>query len=448
MLGQRRHLAAYGALLGNRDYRLLFASGLGSGFGDWLGLFALQVLVVSLAEPGSSLALFGLGAIMMARVLPSVLFGPFAGVLADRMDRKRLLIGCDLARAGLFAVIALSSDLVALLALIFAAECCTMAYVAAKNAVIPTVVDTDELAEANQLNLLVAYGPLPFGAGVATVMSWLAGVLDIGADPTRLALWLNATTFLVAAVLLVPLGRTARGASLQGQVDQAPSEGADRDDDARGALAELRQGLAFVRGHRLVRALMLGVVGVFFGAGVIVAVGPEFVRATLGRSESDWYGLATTVGFGLLAGLVVGPLLLRRLGGERLFAVSLVGAGLAAVAAAWATAYWLVQVLGAALGAFVGASFVTGYTVLQVHSPDHVRGRTFAALFTSTRLALFLALALGPVAAGLARAPLVAGIEMDGIRLVLAAGGLVGLLSAVAAGRGIRRALRDEGEAT
>jgi dTMP kinase len=439
---------AYRALLANRDYRLLFASGLGSGLGDWIGLFALQVLVISLADPGSRLALFGLGGIMMARVLPSVLLGPFAGVVSDRFDRKRLLIICDLARAATFGAIALSANLAVIFALTFIAECFTLLYLTAKNAVIPAYVEEGELAEANQLNMIVSYGPLPFGAAVATLMSWIAGLLAgaaiIDVDPTRLALWFNALTFAGAGLLLVRLRRAPSAADDEAAEDEAAddeaAEDADSDGDAANALTELKDGFAFIRGEPLIRSLLLGVITAFFGAGALVALGPEFVRSVLGKAESDWYGFMTILGFGLLGGLMASTVAMARLRGQTVFNVSLVAAGLAAVGAALATSFPVLQLIAFPLGALVGASFVAGYTLLQVHSPDRVRGRTFAALFTGTRLALFLSLGLGPLVAAAIGTISIAGVDISGIRVVVLGGGLIGLVGALYAARGIAKA--------
>ena len=205
----RRRYASYRSLLSNADFRRWFWSSLGSSLGDWVGLFALQVLIVSLAEPGSRLALFGLGGIMMARLLPSVVFGPVAGVVADRYNRKRLLITCDVARAALFVGIAFSRDVWALFALTVIVESLSLLYLSAKNAVLPAIVDDDDLTEANQLTLLITYGPLPFGAAVAALLSWLSGVLArtdvVQIDGTTGALLLNAATFAIAGLLLVRL---------------------------------------------------------------------------------------------------------------------------------------------------------------------------------------------------------------------------------------------------
>lgn len=429
-------LDAYRSLLHNRDYRRWFWSSLGSSLGDWIGLFALQVVVVSIAEPGSRLALFGLGGIMLARLLPSVLFGPFAGVVSDRFDRKRVMVAADLSRCVLFVGIAFSRDLVVLFALTFVVESVSLLYLTAKNAALPYIVERDQLTEANQLTLLVTYGPLPFGAGAAALLSWLAGVLDrmgwISVDATTTALLVNAGTFLLAGALLLRLRRVPR------------TRGGFR----AGPVEELREGLRFIRDRPIVRSLIVGVVGVFFGAGVVITLGPEFVRSELGRSEQDWYGLMTTVGSGLLAGILLVPSVTRRLPKARLFPVTLIATAAVALATAAAPTFAVTQAAGFALGVLAGFSFVVGYTLLHERTEDETRGKTFGAFYTGTRISMFAALALAPILAGAIGTWTVdvadATVTVSAIRTVVALGGLVALFSALSAARGMLPTVRRE----
>jgi dTMP kinase len=428
-------LRSYRQLLANADFRRWFWSSLGSSLGDWVGLFALQVLVVSLAEPGSRLALFGLGGIMMARLLPSVVFGPLSGVVADRYNRKRLMIGCDIARAGIFVAIAFSRELVVLFALTVVVEMLALVYLSAKNAVLPVIVEEEQLTEANQLTLLITYGPLPFGAAVAAFMSWLAGFLDrtdvIAFDATTAALLLNAVTFALAAALIVRL-RSVAGSKERG----------DEDADA-GAIQQLRDGWAFIQERPLIRSLILGVVGVFFGAGIIIALGPEFVRSDLGRDEGDWYGLMTTVGFGLLGGILLAPVLSNRVAKAKLFPLALVPAAAMAVITALVPSFALVQAAGFVLGALAGLSFVVCYTLLHERTDDAARARTFAAFYTGTRISMFAALGFGPFLAGaIGRWTVGVGardLTVSGVRVTMVLGGLAALVSALASGRGMLR---------
>jgi dTMP kinase len=440
LVSDGRSLSAYTGLLRNRNYRLWFFSGLGSSLGDWAGLFALQVLVLRLAEPGSRLALFGLGGIMMARLLPSVIFGPIAGVLADRYDRKRLMVTTDIARAVLFVGIAFSRDLVGLLTLTFLVECLSLLYIAAKDASLPKVVAREHLAEANQLNLMVTYGPLPFGALAITAMTGLSRALD-GAgvatiDPITLALMVNAATFLLGGLIISGLRLPPHG-----------RRGVAADEDTS-IMEEIREGLVFIRDLPLIRALILGVVGVFFGAGVIVSLGPEFVRGSLGRPGTDWPTLMTFVGGGVLAGLAIAAWIGKRFSKERLFPIFLILAATVATFTATLPSFDQTLVAGTVLGAMAGISAVLGYTLLHENTVDETRARTFAAFYMGTRVAMFAALGLAPFLAGvIGRFTIGAGgrfFTMSGVRITLLAGGLVAMFSAVQAARGMYRALRHD----
>lgn len=434
-------VSAYRGLLRNRNFRLWFVSGLGSSLGDWAGLFALQVLVATLAKDDSRLALFSLGGIMMARLLPSVLFGPVAGVLADRYDRKRLMVTTDLLRGLLFVAIAFSRDLVALFALTFIVECLSLLYMSAKDASLPVIVKRRLLPQANQLNLLVTYGPLPFGAAAASAMALLAALLNTtglvtieSGEQVVLALLLNAATFFFAGLVIARVRLPAHGRKAT-------------EDRETGLFDEVVEGVRFIRDLPLIRSLIVGAVGVSFGAGVVVTLGPEFVGTALGEPREQWLTLMTFVGSGLLVGIVLAPVLSTRFSKERLFPVVLAATAAIAAVTALAPTLGLTFVGGALLGATAGMSFVLAYTLLHEYTDDATRARTFAAFYTTTRVAIFTALALTPfVAAAVGRPILGIGgrvVTMDGIRFTMLLGALFALASAVSAGRAMYRSLRE-----
>ena len=83
-------------------FRKLWNSMAFSSFGDWLGLLATTALAQQLAGGNYATANFAIAGVFIARLLPSVILGPIAGVIADRFDRKRVMIIGDILRAGLF----------------------------------------------------------------------------------------------------------------------------------------------------------------------------------------------------------------------------------------------------------------------------------------------------------------------------------------------------------
>jgi dTMP kinase len=434
-LGDHRR-SAYRNLLRSRNYRLYFSACLTSSLGDWTGFVALQALVSSLYAGNPRFALFGLGGVMMARLLPSLLIGPVSGVLADRYDRKRLMVVVDLLRGTLFVFVAFSRSITTLFVLTFAVECVSLLYLAAKDATLPRLVAKRDLTEANQLNLLLAYGTLPAGAVIVTVITTVlvAGGFE-PRDATVAALLVDAATFFVGAALMSRLRVPPRA------VRHEPTE------EPPGVIEELREGLRFIRDLPIIRSLIVGVVGVFFGAGVVVAVGPEFVRSSLGRPPTEWSRLVTAVGLGLIAGILLAPLASRRIRKERLFPLALATTGAMAAGMSFLPSFPPALALGALLGVFAGLSFVFGYTLIQEYTNDEVRARTFAAFYTSTRIALFSALGIAPFFAGaISGSVFINGnfLRLSGIRITIFLGGMVALYSSLGAMRGMFRALREE----
>ncbi len=392
----------------------------------------------SLYAENPRFALFGLGGIMMARLLPSLAIGPVAGVLADRYDRKRLMVAVDVARGVLFVFLAFADSLAALVTLTFAVECMSLLFLAAKDATLPVIVRREHLTEANQLNLLLAYGTLPLGAVIATAATTvLVGFGLESQDATVALLLINAATFLLAAALLARLHLPERP-RVSEDVEHAP-----------GVLEELREGARFIRDLPIVRSLILGVVGVSFGAGVVVTLGPQFVSTSLGRPETDWPRLMTAVGAGLAAGILSVPALARRFSMERLFPIALAATGAITAVMSALPNFGLALVLGAVLGAAAGISFVMGYTLLHSYTTDQVRGRTMAAFYTATRIALFTALGVAPFLASAISGSLFINrryLLLSGIRITLFLGAMVALFAALSSMRGMYAALRAESQ--
>ena len=171
----------------------------------------------------------------------------------------------------------------------------------------------------------------------------------------------------------------------------------------------------------------------------------------LGRPEAAWSVLITLVGVGLVLGIVgVVPLLNRyHIARERSFPVCLGLTGLLSASLAFAPNFLVTEIIGFLLGIAAGASVVIGYTLLQEHTEDETRARTFATFYTATRLALFAALGFGPFIAGaIGRVTMGVGgsfMGISGIRVAILGGGLVALvLRAARASRG-QRAPRASG---
>ena len=374
------------ALLRRRDFGLLWAGGLISETGDWFLLVGLPVWVLQLT--GSSLVT---ASVFLVGLLPGLVVGPLAGVLVDRWDRRRTLVAVSLAQAAfLLPLLAVDGrDRLWIVYLVMAVEA-VLAQLndPARNALVPTLVGSDDLVGANALigvngNLARLVGS-PLG-GVLVEVAGLPGLV-VG----------DAASFLLGAALLAGVGR--RPGSRRGSVADRPRWGAGRS-TALGR--EWVDGLRVVLGDRGLRwgLVVNGLAGVAQGIFTVLFV--LFVTRELGGDGADVGLLRGVQAVGGLLGGVLVVALARRMAAERLLGLSLLV--FAAVdLAIWngplvTTAGWLYLGLFVAAG-IPGIGVLSGLTSLvQERTGEAYLGRVFA-----TYLGSFNGLmALGMLLAGL-----------------------------------------------
>ena len=183
-------VAPFRAALRHRNLRILFAGQTASDAGDWLYNVALLALVYD--RTGSSALL---GVTTAARMLPLVVLGPLGGVLADRLDRRALMIGSDLVRAGCMAALAAvaMTDAPVVLAPVLAAlsTAAGAAYPPCVLALIPRLAGEEDLPAANAARVTIMHACIVLGPVLG------AGLLLVG--PPALAFLVNGATFLAGA---------------------------------------------------------------------------------------------------------------------------------------------------------------------------------------------------------------------------------------------------------
>lgn len=440
LLGGGAERAAYRALLRNDRFRNLFLAMLTSSLGDWLGLFAILALTESLAG-ASRAGAFALSGIMVARVLPTMVLGPVAGVFVDRWDRKRTLIVTDIGRGAVMVLVALVGDVFQLAMATFLIEVMSTLFIPAKDATVPNLVARERLVPANQLSLMATYGTLPLGAAAFAALVGLSNLVlgDVAffaERPAALAIWVNAATFFLSAIFIRRIRIDAERRN--GRAQRATTSGP-------GAWTELKEGFRFIATQPLIRALVVGVMAAFLAAGVVASGVGKLFTTVLNAGDSGFGILGAVAGAGLFLGLTTAGVAARHVTKERLFAPGIGVAGVALVVTAFMPRLDLAGIPAFVMGAGAGLSFVTGYTLLQERADDEVRGRTFAAFNTGVRAALFTSLVVGPLLVGIIGVePNVGGFypyRVGGVRLTLVLAGLVALTGAVWTGRAIRDVL-------
>ncbi|RBY77867.1 dTMP kinase [Blastococcus sp. TF02-09] len=407
------------AVLRVRDFRKLWLSMSLSSFGDWLGLLAITATATSLVDSFAGKN-FALGAVLLFRLLPTIVLGPLAGAFADRFDRRKTMVVTDVLRFGFFASIPLVDNLIWLFVAQFLIEALSMFWMPAKDAAVPNMLRKDQLEPANQLSLVTTYGLTPVLAAIVfALLNSTGGRLQSlfpSVDQVDVALYLNALTFLVAAAVIWTLP------SISGR--RAPGAGAGHES----FLGSLRHGFSFAGHTPLVRGLVIGITGAFAAAGVIIATGQAYANA-LGGGEAAYGLLFGAVFIGLGLGIALGPSVAHDLARERIFGLAIVGAGVMVVIMSWTLTLWFALVLVVLMGFFAGIAYLAGFTLLGTEVQDEVRGRTFAIVQSLVRAALILSLAVVPFGVGLiGRHSFDVGgltVPVTGERIMLLAAGLL-----------------------
>lgn len=294
-------LSRYRSVLRHRDVRRLFGALVISSTGDWA---YNTVLLAFVFERTHSLA--WVGATSMVRFIPPLVFGSYGGVVAERMERIRLMVRVDLLcliwQLGLVAVAATGGPTVLALAFAGVGAATGVVYGPATAATIPSLVEEDDLAAANALNATIDQLVVIVGPGIGALL------LVFGSVTAGFAL--NAATFLVSAVLVGSIRTRSRPVDV--------TEGGEA-----GVLRQLSVGFRTIFELSAARTLVAycGLVSFVYGTDTVLFMGVSAHRLGTG-----------THGFGyLLAGLGAGGVLLaaavdRMAGSGRLALVITLGA--------------------------------------------------------------------------------------------------------------------------
>jgi MFS family permease len=348
-------------------------------------------------------------ALLLAGDFAPALLGPFTGTVADRLERRAVMVGCELLQGALMVGVALwLPSLPLLLALVGLRAVAGQVFQPASRAAVPALVPGGDLERANAAIGVATNGGETLGPLVAAL---LLPVLEV-----RGVLLVDAASFLVSAVLLGTLPATAGGGGQQAAGRRRPFR------------ADAATGLRYLRGQATVRAVAIGYFAVVACTGIDDVALLFLATGTFGAGAAAVGLLLGAVGIGLLAGYALLSRTRRRVPMTVLllagFAVSSAGnlfTGLAwAVAAAFA--------LQAVRGLGIAAMDVAATTLIQRIVPPHLLGRVFGSLYGGIGVAAALAYLLG-------------GLLLDRTtpRVALVAAGTAGLLATASTALALRR---------
>jgi MFS family permease len=364
-----RGLGAYRQLLANRPLTKLLVGEFISGIGDWLYIVAIFVVIYRESGDPALVGLFG-----AVRVIPYILLSVPAGLVADRFERRLVLLVSDLWRGSVMVVltvlVAANAPVLPIAALAILATCGSAFFYPAMGAYMPSLVtDERQLGPANSAWASLQNISFIFGPAIGGVLLALGGV--------TVAFILNAFTFIVIAVILWTLPpETKREVPAKVKESAAAAASPEVLPPSRPKVAPLPlAGLGVIQ-------IMVG----FLDTGmqvltVILAI--HVLHA--GEAGNGYLNAAIGVG-GLIGALGSGVLVLRRsLGVPLLLGAVTFGVGLAALGAIPVLVVALVTIAVAYAGALLLDVMLT--TIFQRVVPDELRGRWIGVFVTAATLA-------------------------------------------------------------
>ena len=258
---------------------------------------------------------------MLARTLPAFLFGPIAGSLVDRLDRKKIMIAADLGRATLYLSMAFIEQLWAIYLLSFVIECLSLLWTPARDASLPNLVPRRQLANANSLVLVSAYATLPLGGAAFAVLYGVAQSIERARaavrEPARVAR---------ARVRRRRRSCSRRRWSRASRSARCAAAEHERMDLSR-VWRDTRDGIRFLREDSIASAMTGGIVIAFGAVGAVLALGADLRGDDGPRRASPGWGLVVTAfGVGMALGMASANQAARIIERDRVFVWSLLAA--------------------------------------------------------------------------------------------------------------------------
>jgi len=273
-------------------FSILWWSGTFSSFGDWATLFASVALASYLgADDGNS----ELTAVVpvVARIIPAFM-SSFAGLLADRFNKKNVMIICDLARMVIVLGLFFATTLFQLFLINFVAEIFSLIRQPSREALVPELVENNYLVKANSLFVLGTYASLPLASlifGIFSDAKFVDKIVTFGNGWSGSVVFLlDSLTFLASAYLLFFLKTSSS--------NQSP-------EIKNTAISDLKEGLKYFFNNTELRTVTTSIALSLIGAGALFVLGSSYLTQSLQFSDSSFGFMIASFGFGIIFTMII-----------------------------------------------------------------------------------------------------------------------------------------------
>lgn len=396
----------FGLLKSNSAFRLLWLSRIVSVVGSSLSLVTLLLYTATATGSGMAVAL-----LMLVSDLAPTLLSPFLGTLSDRVNRKRVMVLCELGQGMLFASIAFfTPPLPILLIMIGVHTIISHLFGTASRSVVPDLIKDEDLESANAALGLGSTSLELVGPLLAAVLLPFFSLSEL--------LFIDAITYVISGLLLLKLPQ------LLGTLPKG---------ERRSFLSDVKEGLHIIWSNHVVRVIVIGFFTVVSFTAIDDVALVFLAKDSLGATDSSATILYAGAGFGLLLGFVV----LSKFGNRMsVLPLLLLGYTLNSMGNLFTGLAWVIPVaFSMQLIRGVGLSFsdMANSILIQRNAPRHLLGRVFGNMYGAIGIAASLSYTLGGVL-----------LDLTNARVVFVTAGIGGLLSVLFVGLSLPKALREQ----
>ena len=412
------------------QFSVLWWSGTLSSFGDWATLFASVALASYLGSEGGNSELTAVIPIV-ARIIPA-LMSSFAGILADRFNKKNVMIICDLSRMVIVLGLFFTTTLIQLFLINFLSEIFSLIRQPSRESVVPEVVDNEYLVKANSLFTVGTYASLPLASlafGVISDNSLIEGIVSYGNGWNGSVIFvIDSVTFLISSLLLLYLKTDSPNKNIEKQSN---------------VLGDLKEGLNYFLSVQELRTVTTSISLSLVGAGALFVLGNTYLTESLKFTQSSFGFMIASFGFGIIFTMVILSYFVTSFNRIPFFiGISMVITGLSLLFAFNSSEFSTILFFIFISGIGSGSVYLLTISYLQSTTDKNLRGRVFGNFYTIGRLSILLSLFISGFAANFINQY----FEFDGVLFVLRiSSGFILLSGLITFVKGYRTIIKDFG---
>ena len=412
------------------QFSVLWWSGTLSSFGDWATLFASVALASYLGSEGGNSELTAVIPIV-ARIIPA-LMSSFAGILADRFNKKNVMIICDLSRMVIVLGLFFTTTLIQLFLINFLSEIFSLIRQPSRESVVPEVVDNEYLVKANSLFTVGTYASLPLASlafGVISDNSLIEGIVSYGNGWNGSVIFvIDSVTFLISSFLLLYLKTDSPNKNIEKQSN---------------VLGDLKEGLNYFLSVQELRTVTTSISLSLVGAGALFVLGNTYLTESLKFTQSSFGFMIASFGFGIIFTMVILSYFVTSFSRIPFFiGISMVITGLSLLFAFNSSEFSTILFFIFISGIGSGSVYLLTISYLQSTTDKNLRGRVFGNFYTIGRLSILLSLFISGFVANFINQY----FEFDGVLFVLRiSSGFILLSGLITFVKGYRTIIKDFG---